>query len=319
MSGTSNRYIIQSVMQSTSPRSASTHHLDSRPYILQFRPKTAAVQNSERNLPHWANHQRRMSQDTVAQFPVGNEEVNSWNAVMVEDRPVRSQTDCKRKKTSSGSAGLGEFRHGMRSMVRTASISVKTALHSSKRSRKGSISHNNQSFPTDAAYLHSSSNTTLNNTSYHVHPQYEPANLVPDYAGLSRFAFLRHPQERRNAISGPGSNFLEQYPHAMRSAFLASPYPPFLPNDPSQGAAARAAAAAAAAASQPERMHVASLPLVHNAKSRSTNSLLPRDSESGIFVDSQDEAEVESPVPLIRKSKLGISIVTFYYYYTNSG
>ena len=286
-------------MQSTSPRSASAHRLDSRPYILQYRPKTAATHNFNQSHFCWTNHQRRMSQDTVPQFPVSNDEVNSWNAVMVEDRPLRSQTDCKRKKSSNGGAGLGEFRHGMRSMVRTASISVKTALHSSKRSRKGSISYNNQSASTDAACFHSSSNITLNNSPYPVAPSYEPTNTVADYAGLSRFAFLRHPQERRNAISGPGSNHLDQYPPAMRSAFIANPYPPFLPNDPSQGAAARAAAAAAAA-SQSDRMPVASQPSARNAKSTSTNSL-PRDSESGIFVDSQDEAEMGSPIPLIRK------------------
>ena len=300
-------------MQSTSPRSASAQRLDSRPYILQFRPKTATAQHPNQSHLYWTNHQRRMSQDTIPQFPVSNEEVSSWNAVMVEDRPLRPQTDCKRKKSSNGSAGLGEFRHGMRSMVRTASISVKTALHSSKRSRKGSISHSNQNIPTDAAYLHSSSNVTLNNSPYQIAPPYEPENTVADYAGLSRFAFLRQPQERRNAISGPGSNHIEQYLPAMRSAFTANPYPPFLPNDPSQGAAARAAAAAAAAASQPDRMHVAPLPLARNAKSRSTNSLLPRDSESGIFVDSQDEAEMVSPVPLIRKGEGWISLISVCY------
>ena len=288
-------------MQPTSPLSASATRLDSRSHILQYRPKTAVVPGSEQGHIYKSNHQRHLSQDTISRSALKNEEADLWNAVLAEDRPVRVQTDCKRKKSSHGSAGLGEFRHGMRSMVRTASLSVKTALHSSKRSRKGSTGQTIQIVPTDVANLQSTSSIALQNTPQNASSHVEAMASTPEYVRLSRFAFLRYQQERRNAISGPGSHYAGLPPPPLRSGFLSSQYPPFLPNDPSQGAAARAAAAAAS--SNVERAHLVPTPPLRNTESNSAISLLPRDSESGIFVDSQDDAEWGSAVPLIRKGE----------------
>ena len=73
--------------------------------------------------------------------------------------------------------------------------------------------------------------------------------------------------------------------------------PPVVPQDLNNGAAARAAAAAAA---QIERLNTTTSTA---AKSRTGSSevSLPGDSESGIFVDSQDEGEPQKQVPVIRK------------------
>ncbi len=209
----------------------------------------------------------------------------------------------RRTKSTSGKAGLNEWTSGVKTMVRRASISMRSALHPGSRraARKNSncvgcraVSYEIPETESEEEVLYVESTVASGFAS----PAAETfAHNVSPRLVRRMFSFHR---DRRNAISGPGTSDIQARSHSFGAPIPGNGLePPIFPDDLSQGAAARAAAAAAA---QTERLHFSRFRMGKHDAMRSVISL-PKDSESGVFVDSQDESDMDSAILVLRKGR----------------